>query len=122
MPTPAKHVGKVVRPFVYDGDWKRAMPSKPPSTNLKVTKKDEATFFDVAKLIAASKEKAFQAVNTALIDLYWNIGATISKKIETAKWGDGAVDRLAQFRANGARAAWIHSQESVPNAAVLRGL
>jgi hypothetical protein len=78
-----------MRSFVYDGDWKRAMPSKPPSSKLKVTKKDEATFSEVAKLIAASKEKAFQAVNTTLIDLYWNIGATISKKIETAEWGDG---------------------------------
>ena len=97
MPTPAKHVGKVLRPFVYDEDWKRAMPSNPPSTNLKVTKKDEAAFSEVAKLIAASKEKVFQAVNPALIDLYWNIGATISKKIETAEWGDGVVERLAQF-------------------------
>jgi hypothetical protein len=51
----------------------------------------------VAKLIAVSKEKAFQAVNTTLIDLYWNIGATISKKIETAEWGDGVVERLALF-------------------------
>ena len=86
-----------MRPLVYDGYWKRAMPSKLPSTKLKVTKKDEATFSEVAKLIAASKEKAFQAVNTALIDLYWNIGATISRKIETAEWGDGVVERLAQF-------------------------
>jgi predicted nuclease of restriction endonuclease-like (RecB) superfamily len=73
------------------------MPSKLPSTKLKVTKKDEAAFSEVAKLIAASKEKAFQAVNTALIDLYWNIGATISRKIETSEWGDGVVERLAQF-------------------------
>ena len=97
MPTPAKHVGKVVRSFVYDGDWKRAMPSKPPSSKLKATKKDEATFSEVVKLIAASKQKAFQAVNTTLIDLYWKIGATISRKIETAEWGDGVVERLAQF-------------------------
>jgi predicted nuclease of restriction endonuclease-like (RecB) superfamily len=38
-----------------------------------------------------------QAVNTALIDLYWQIGATISRKIEAAEWGNGVVDRLAQF-------------------------
>ena len=73
------------------------MLSKPPSTNLKVAKKDEATFSEVAKLIAASKEKAFHEVNTTLIDLYWNIGATIGKKIETAERGDGVVDQLAQF-------------------------
>jgi len=83
--------------LVYDGCWKPDMPSKPPSSKLKATKKDEATFSEVVKLIAASKQKAFQAVNTTLIDLYWKIGATISRKIETAEWGDGVVERLAQF-------------------------
>jgi DUF1016 N-terminal domain len=32
-----------------------------------------------------------------VIDLYWQVGATISRKMEAAEWGDGAVDRLAQF-------------------------
>jgi len=32
----------------------------------------------------------FQAVNTELIDLYWQVGATISHKIKTAEWGDGS--------------------------------
>jgi predicted nuclease of restriction endonuclease-like (RecB) superfamily len=73
------------------------MPSKPPSSKLKATKKDDATFSEVVKLIAASKQKAFQAVNTTLIDLYWKIGATISRKIETAEWGDGVVEQLARF-------------------------
>jgi hypothetical protein len=69
---------------------KRAMTSKLPSTKVKGTKKDEAAFSEVVKLIAASKEKAFQAVSTALIDLYWNIGATISRKIETSEWEMGS--------------------------------
>jgi len=54
-------------------------------------------FSEVVRLIAASREKAIQAVNTALIDLYWQIGATISRKIEAAEWGDGVVARLDQF-------------------------
>jgi hypothetical protein len=40
----------------------------------------------------ASRERAFQAVNTELIDLYWQVGATISRKIKAAEWGDGVVD------------------------------
>ena len=46
---------------------------------------DEATFSDIVQVIAASREKAFQVVNTTLIDLYWEVGATISRKIEAAE-------------------------------------
>jgi predicted nuclease of restriction endonuclease-like (RecB) superfamily len=49
------------------------------------------------QLIAASRERAFQAVNTELIDLYWQVGATISRKIKTAEWGDRVVERLAAY-------------------------
>jgi predicted nuclease of restriction endonuclease-like (RecB) superfamily len=72
-------------------------PSKPNPSNISPTMGDEVAFSEVVRLIAASREKAIQAVNTALIDLYWQIGATISRKIEAAEWGDGVVDRLAQF-------------------------
>ena len=34
-------------------------------------------------------DQGLQAANTALIDLYWKIGKTISRKIEASEWGDG---------------------------------
>jgi len=49
------------------------------------------------QLIAASCETAFQTSNTTLIDLYWEVGATISRKIEAAEWGDGVVEQLADY-------------------------
>jgi DUF1016 N-terminal domain len=73
------------------------LPSKSKPSALRSTKKDEATFSEVVRLIAASREKAVQAVNTALIDLYSKIGETISHKIEAAEWGDGVVEQLANF-------------------------
>ena len=72
-------------------------PSNQNPSNISPTIGDEVAFSEVVRLIAASREKAIQAVNTALIDLYWQIGATISRKIEAAEWGDGVVDRLAHF-------------------------
>jgi predicted nuclease of restriction endonuclease-like (RecB) superfamily len=72
-------------------------PSKPNPSNTSPTIGDEVAFSEVVRLIAASREKAIQAVNTVLIDLYWQVGAMISRKIEAAEWGDGVVDRLAQF-------------------------
>ena len=53
-------------------------------------------FAEVTALIAVAQRKAFQAVNAALIELYWQIGEMLSRKIESAEWGDGVVDELAQ--------------------------
>src|ERR1019366_4196401 len=58
---------------------------------------DEAGFSEVVGLIAAAQQRAFQAVNTTLIDLYWQVGEYISRKIEAAEWGDGVVPRLAAY-------------------------
>jgi predicted nuclease of restriction endonuclease-like (RecB) superfamily len=58
---------------------------------------DKEVFSEILRLIVAARQRAFQAVNTDLIDLYWEVGAIISRKIEAAEWGDGVVDRLAEF-------------------------
>ena len=57
----------------------------------------ERGFSEVADLIAAAQRRAFQAVNTTLIDLYWQVGEYISRKIATTEWGDGVVTQLAQY-------------------------
>jgi hypothetical protein len=54
----------------YHRYGKRTVPSRSKPSNLRATKQDEATFSEVVRLIAASRERAFQAVNTELIDLY----------------------------------------------------
>ncbi len=54
-----------------------------------------ARFADVLALIEAAKRRAYQVVNTELVGLYWRLGEHISKKLETAEWGDGVVELLA---------------------------
>ena len=56
-----------------------------------------ADFADIARLIAAARQQAVQAVNTLLIDLYWQVGERISRRIAAAEWGDGVVDQLARY-------------------------
>ena len=56
-------------------------------------------FTEISQLIAAARQRAVQAVNTELIELYWQIGKTISRKIERAEWGDGVVAKLAEHLA-----------------------
>jgi predicted nuclease of restriction endonuclease-like (RecB) superfamily len=58
---------------------------------------DEQTFVEVVNLIRSARGRALAAVNTTLVDLYWQLGEYISRKIETAVWGEGVVDRLASY-------------------------
>ena len=55
----------------------------------------QTDFTEITQLIVAARARAVQAVNTALIDLYWQVGQTISQKIAQAQWGDGVVALLA---------------------------
>lgn len=54
-------------------------------------------FSDIIQLIQQSRLNAIRAVNTELINLYWNIGEYISKKIEQSEWGDAVVTELASY-------------------------
>lgn len=50
-------------------------------------------------MIDTARQHVYQAANTILIELYWNVGAYISAKLATAEWGDGVVDQLAGYLA-----------------------
>lgn len=56
-------------------------------------------FNEVLALIQSAKQQAMQAVYTQLIELYWQVGAYISRKLEKAEWGDSVVSQLAEHLA-----------------------
>jgi len=56
-----------------------------------------AAFDEVVSLIHAARQRAAQAVNTELIDLYWRIGAYLHHKIDADGWAKGTVVRLATY-------------------------
>ena len=57
----------------------------------------EPAFEEVITLIRQARQRAFQAVNTELIELYWRVGEYISHKLASAAWGEGVVEQLANF-------------------------
>ncbi len=59
----------------------------------------EDRFDEVLALIHSARQRAAQAVNTQLIELYWQVGAYISRKLERAEWGDSVVTQLAEHLA-----------------------
>lgn len=54
-------------------------------------------FTNIITLIKQSRDNAIKAVNTELINLYWNIGEYISQKIALSEWGDSVVYELAHY-------------------------
>lgn len=57
-------------------------------------------FAEITGLIDSARQRAYQAVNTTLIELYWQVGAYLSRKIAAAEWGEGVVEQLAQHIAS----------------------
>lgn len=54
-------------------------------------------FAEILTLIQQARQRAIASVNRELIDLYWNVGAYISQKVETSEWGDATVKQLATY-------------------------
>jgi predicted nuclease of restriction endonuclease-like (RecB) superfamily len=62
-----------------------------------LTNKDYKTWLiDLKSKIQQSQIKAALAVNSQLIQLYWDLGRQIVEKQETAKWGSGFIDQLSK--------------------------
>ena len=47
----------------------------------------DTSFAEILLLIEAARQKVFQAVNSRLIELYWQSGGFISRKLASAEWG-----------------------------------
>ncbi len=60
----------------------------------------EASFREITELIQSARQRAYRAVNTELVHLYWQVGEYISLKIVSAEWGEGVVDELARYLAD----------------------
>src|SRR5262249_36865497 len=76
-------------------------PRKPPGKTairpVESASPSQAEFDEVLALIDAAKARASAAVNTALIDLYWQVREYISRKVAAASWGQRTVGALAEF-------------------------
>ncbi len=57
----------------------------------------QTKFTEVVNLIKQSRYKALQAVNSELINLYWQIGEYICQRVEREGWGKSVVKELADF-------------------------
>jgi predicted nuclease of restriction endonuclease-like (RecB) superfamily len=54
-------------------------------------------FREIVGLIQSARRRAFQAVNTELIGLYWRVGEYICQRIDSDGWGKSTILSLAAF-------------------------
>jgi predicted nuclease of restriction endonuclease-like (RecB) superfamily len=62
----------------------------------KLVKKD-SEFAEVLGIIRAGRAKAYKAVNVALIETYWAVGAHLSSRVAEGGWGKGVVRELSDW-------------------------
>lgn len=67
---------------------------------MKISREIGTHFSEVLTMIHQARYDAIKGVNAELIKLYWRIGEYISKKLETAEWGDAVVEQLADYIQN----------------------
>ena len=61
------------------------------------TSNNGQVFSELLQHIRQAKQKIFSQANTVLIDLYWQLGKTISEKVAAETWGKGVVTELAKY-------------------------
>lgn len=54
-------------------------------------------FDEIVEIIDNARTRAMRAVNAELINMYWEIGAYISQKVEADGWGKSVVIEFSEF-------------------------
>lgn len=54
-------------------------------------------FTEIIELIKNARSVAIKSVNKELINLYWNVGEYIHKRVESTEWGQSVVKELAEY-------------------------
>ena len=54
-------------------------------------------FDEIVEIIDNARTRAMRAVNAELINMYWEIGAYISQKVEADGWGKSVVTEFSEF-------------------------
>src|SRR5665811_105155 len=57
-------------------------------------------FEHITRLIETAQRRAFQKVNTEIIDLYWQIGSYLHRQVTKGHWGRSVVEQLASHIKN----------------------
>ena len=54
-------------------------------------------FTEIILIIEKAKAKIYKAVNKGLIDMYWEVGEYISRKVTQDRWGESTIQEFSGF-------------------------
>ena len=54
-------------------------------------------FSEILQIIRSGRAKAYEAINLALLETYWAVGAYLDRKVSEAAWGKGVIRHLAEW-------------------------
>ena len=64
-----------------------------------ITPKDQQ-FNEIISIIENARSRALKAVNSELIQMYWQIGEYVSKQVKNGGWGKSIVAEFSSFLQN----------------------
>ena len=62
-----------------------------------LTSNNANAFDEVISIIEKARENAFRAVNRELINMYWDIGEYVSRRVSENGWGKSVVKDFSDF-------------------------
>ena len=54
-------------------------------------------FAEIVSIIEKAKVKIYKAINTGIIDMYWDVGEYISRKVAENGWGKGTIQDFSSY-------------------------
>ena len=57
----------------------------------------EQHFSEVSSMIFEARRTVYRKIDAVLVELYWNVGEYISRKVGSSEWGEGTVEKLAEY-------------------------
>ena len=54
-------------------------------------------FNEIISIIEKARAKIYKAVNNGLIDMYWEVGEYISRKVAENSWGEGTIQEFSRY-------------------------
>lgn len=54
-------------------------------------------FSQIIQVIQSARNRALSVVNSEVVNLYWQVGPYVSKRLEKVIWGDDTVAELAHY-------------------------
>ncbi|MDE6485812.1 MAG: PDDEXK nuclease domain-containing protein [Duncaniella sp.] len=65
--------------------------------DLNTTDSLKEQFNEIVTCIRETRSRVFRIANSALIDLYWQIGEILAYRVANSQWGDGVIRQLAEY-------------------------